>query len=328
MDVDASKLRLTFKKITECGDEIKTSCNGLANCSKDPRSQQKSEAEQCVEQRLRIAEILKRQFQLSLEALSCLTSGVTIGSQGLSELLQLIDDYADTLPLYVAPLNLQKGKKLDGRAAKRPLSALYPPLVGSTPLPDTDAIPIGMFVAAWKKEKNVRESKWILAEILDFRDRDGNGRGHYTLLDHVAEHEFFRNYFVRCQTPPIAPSGKYSPADNLPFLLTNVSRRDIIPLPCFRADPRHNANALFGPGSIVMARFPKTSVFYRSCVLAPPDNLRDGYRVTFDLDAEFDLDGYSRDGAMQCYTIPQLYVVQNPPGLRRSRMPHEQKKSG
>uniref|UniRef100_A0A183CPH5 SGF29 C-terminal domain-containing protein n=1 Tax=Globodera pallida TaxID=36090 RepID=A0A183CPH5_GLOPA len=292
-------------------------------------------AEQSVEQHLRIAEILKRQFQLSLEALSCLTvrktfsetirmkfhdekSGATIGSQGLSELLQLIDDYADTLPLYVAPLNLQKGEKLDGRAAKRPLSALYPPLVGSTPLPDSDAIPIGMLVAAWKKEKNVRESKWILAEILDFRDRDGNGRGHYTLLDHVAEHEFFRNYFGRCQTPPIAPSGKYSPADNLPFLLSNISRRDIIPLPCFRADPRHNANALFGPGSIVMARFPKTSVFYRSCVLAPPENLRDGYRVTFDLDAEFDLDGYSRDGAMQCYTIPQLYVVQNPPGLRRS----------
>ncbi|KAL3096963.1 hypothetical protein niasHS_002679 [Heterodera schachtii] len=335
METDVSKLQLTFKKIIECSDEIKNCCTESPGCSST--NQQNSGAEKSTEHRSRIAELLNRQLQLSLEALSCVTvrkpfsetvrmkfhdekSGETMGSRGLSEILLLIDEYAETLPLHVEPYNYKKTEL----AQKRPISALCPPLVGSIPLPDTEEVPIGSLVAVWKKEEDQRESKWILAEVID-QSAGVRGRGRYTLLDHVAEYEYYRNYFILSRTPPVTPNVKYSLVrQKLPFLLKKVPRQDIIPLPRFRADPRHNASALFGPGSLVMARFPKTSVFYCACVIAPPERLRDGYCVTFDMKSEFNCQGNgSKNETVQSYVIPQLYVVQNPPGKRHSRMPHE-----
>lgn len=97
----------------------------------------------------------------------------------------------------------------------------------------------------------------------------------------MAEFEFHKQYnkdLQRDNLPLVDLASVCYPLqrDDLPFLLKRIRRQRLRALPNARAHPRLQPNALFGPGVLVMARFPKTTVFYRACVVAPPSEPNEG----------------------------------------------------
>jgi len=83
----------------------------------------------------------------------------------------------------------------------------------------------------------------------------------------------------------------------------HLSRRRIIPLPLWKADPTRNPEATFQPKQLVMALYPQTTCFYRALIHEPPETAQDDYSVLFE-DTSY-ADGYSPPLA-----VPQRYVVQ------------------
>eukprot|EP00112_Aurelia_sp_Birch-Aquarium-sp1_P013900 Seg298.3 transcript_id=Seg298.3/GoldUCD/mRNA.D3Y31 product="SAGA-associated factor 29" protein_id=Seg298.3/GoldUCD/D3Y31 len=83
----------------------------------------------------------------------------------------------------------------------------------------------------------------------------------------------------------------------------HLSRRRVIPLPLWKADPERNPEASFHPNQLVMALYPQTTCFYRALIHEPPKTAQDDYSVLFE-DTSY-ADGYSPP-----LTVPQRYVVQ------------------
>ncbi|XP_065055236.1 SAGA-associated factor 29-like [Rhopilema esculentum] len=83
----------------------------------------------------------------------------------------------------------------------------------------------------------------------------------------------------------------------------HLSRRRVIPLPLWKADPNRNPEAIFQPNQLVMALYPQTTCFYRALIHEPPKTTQDDYSVLFE-DTSY-ADGYSPP-----LTAPQRYVVQ------------------
>jgi len=81
-----------------------------------------------------------------------------------------------------------------------------------------------------------------------------------------------------------------------------LSRRRIVPLPLWRADPTTNPEALFMPKQLVMALYPQTTCFYRALIHTAPKTQHEEYSVLFE-DSSY-ADGYSPP-----LNAPQRYVV-------------------
>ncbi|XP_061606064.1 SAGA-associated factor 29 isoform X2 [Phyllopteryx taeniolatus] len=81
-----------------------------------------------------------------------------------------------------------------------------------------------------------------------------------------------------------------------------LSRRRIIPLPQWKANPETDPEALFGKDQLVLALYPQTTCFYRALIHAPPHRPQDDYSVLFE-DTSY-ADGYSPP-----LNVAQRYVV-------------------
>uniref|UniRef100_A0A452U2S0 SAGA-associated factor 29 n=1 Tax=Ursus maritimus TaxID=29073 RepID=A0A452U2S0_URSMA len=79
-----------------------------------------------------------------------------------------------------------------------------------------------------------------------------------------------------------------------------LSRRRIIPLPQWKANPETDPEALFQKEQLVLALYPQTTCFYRALIHTPPQRPQDDYSVLFE-DTSY-ADGYS----------PPLNVAQRP----------------
>ena len=82
----------------------------------------------------------------------------------------------------------------------------------------------------------------------------------------------------------------------------NLSRRRVMPLPTMRANPETNPEALYGPGTTVMAIYPQTTCFYKGVIKEPPGGAAEDYQILFE-DPSY-ADGYSPPlNVAQRYTI-------------------------
>lgn len=70
-----------------------------------------------------------------------------------------------------------------------------------------------------------------------------------------------------------------------------LSRRRIIPLPQWKANPETDPEALFQKEQLVLALYPQTTCFYRALIHTPPQRPQDDYSVLFE-DTSY-ADGYS-----------------------------------
>lgn len=53
-----------------------------------------------------------------------------------------------------------------------------------------------------------------------------------------------------------------------------LSRRRIIPLPQWKANPETDPEALFSKDQLVLALYPQTTCFYRALIHTPPHRVR------------------------------------------------------
>uniref|UniRef100_UPI00358F9140 SAGA-associated factor 29 isoform X1 n=2 Tax=Myxine glutinosa TaxID=7769 RepID=UPI00358F9140 len=81
-----------------------------------------------------------------------------------------------------------------------------------------------------------------------------------------------------------------------------LSRRRVIPLPQWKANPETDPGALFPSQQLVLALYPQTTCFYRALIHTPPRRPQDDYLVLFE-DTSYP-DGYSPP-----LTVAQRYVV-------------------
>ncbi|KAK7799428.1 hypothetical protein U0070_006136 [Myodes glareolus] len=81
-----------------------------------------------------------------------------------------------------------------------------------------------------------------------------------------------------------------------------LSRRRIIPLPQWKANPETDPEALFQKEQLVLALYPQTTCFYRALIHTPPQRPQDDYSVLFE-DTSY-TDGYSPP-----LNVAQRYVV-------------------
>ncbi|KAM4535556.1 SAGA-associated factor 29 isoform X2 [Fundulus heteroclitus] len=81
-----------------------------------------------------------------------------------------------------------------------------------------------------------------------------------------------------------------------------LSRRRIIPLPQWKANPETDPEALFSKDQLVLALYPQTTCFYRALIHTPPHRPQDDYSVLFE-DTSY-ADGYSPP-----LNVAQRYVV-------------------
>lgn len=117
------------------------------------------------------------------------------------------------------------------------------------------------------------EEQWILAEVFSYQN-------HRYSVDDIDEegHNELRRY--------------------------HVSKKRIIPLPMYKADPALNPEALFKPKQLVLALYPQTTCFYRAVIHKQPKDGSSDYSVLFE-DTSYP-DGYSPP-----LDVPQRYVLPN-----------------
>uniref|UniRef100_A0AAV2KIM3 SAGA-associated factor 29 n=1 Tax=Knipowitschia caucasica TaxID=637954 RepID=A0AAV2KIM3_KNICA len=102
-------------------------------------------------------------------------------------------------------------------------------------------------------------------------------------------------------SPPLLPPASVSLFPLIPRRHT-LSRRRIIPLPQWKANPETDPEALFSKEQLVLALYPQTTCFYRALIHAPPHRPQDDYSVLFE-DTSY-TDGYSPP-----LNVAQRYVV-------------------
>ncbi|EPQ17503.1 SAGA-associated factor 29 like protein [Myotis brandtii] len=81
-----------------------------------------------------------------------------------------------------------------------------------------------------------------------------------------------------------------------------LSRRHIIPLPQWKANPETDPEALFQKEQLVLALYPQTTCFYRALIHTPPQRPQDDYSVLFE-------DTSYADGYCPPLNVAQRYVV-------------------
>ncbi|KAH9390400.1 hypothetical protein TYRP_023104 [Tyrophagus putrescentiae] len=140
-----------------------------------------------------------------------------------------------------------------------------PPLVGAIPLADPEdyLAQVGDLVAACTcPPGGGQHEPWILGEVVHY----DAGRQLYAVddLDNDDDDEGDKE-------------GATAPVDR--HLL---SRRRVVPLPRYRADPHAHPEALFPAGTRVLALYPQTTCLYRAQVHSPPATASAPYRLLFE----------------------------------------------
>ena len=144
-----------------------------------------------------------------------------------------------------------------------------PPLCGSVSAEPNHLGKPGDLVAALVKSEEGDEN-WILAEVVYY-----NSQTNKYEIDDIDEEQKERHI---------------------------LSRRRVVPLPTFRANPETHPQALFPRKSLVLALYPQTTCFYRAIVQEQPKLPTDQYKVLFE-DSSYP-EGYSPP-----LGVPQRYVI-------------------
>uniref|UniRef100_A0A3Q1IXP0 SAGA-associated factor 29 n=1 Tax=Anabas testudineus TaxID=64144 RepID=A0A3Q1IXP0_ANATE len=144
-----------------------------------------------------------------------------------------------------------------------------PPLCGATPASSDYVAKQGDKVAARVKAVDGDE-QWILAEVVSYNHSTNKYE-----VDDIDEEGKERH---------------------------TLSRRRIIPLPQWKANPETDPEALFSKDQLVLALYPQTTCFYRALIHTPPHRPQDDYSVLFE-DTSY-ADGYSPP-----LNVAQRYVV-------------------
>jgi len=145
-----------------------------------------------------------------------------------------------------------------------------PPLCGAIPAAPDYVAEAGSKVAARVKTPHNEEDQWILAEVISFNLNTQK----YTVDD-------------------IDEEGRETHV---------LSKRRVVPLPSYRANPETDRNALFQVGTVVMALYPQTTCFYRAKVDEQPKDLFDDYSVLFE-------DQTYPNGYSPALKVAQKYIV-------------------
>ncbi|XP_059174148.1 SAGA-associated factor 29-like [Physella acuta] len=145
-----------------------------------------------------------------------------------------------------------------------------PPLCGAVPADGNYISQPEDKVAARVKGQDGEEN-WILAEVVHFNAHTGK----YEVDDVDAEEGKERH---------------------------SISRRRVVPLPIWKANPETDPGALFAKKTLVLALYPQTTCFYRALVDEPPKKPQDDYSVLFE-DTSY-ATGYSPP-----LMVPQRYVI-------------------
>ncbi|XP_038636272.1 SAGA-associated factor 29, partial [Scyliorhinus canicula] len=144
-----------------------------------------------------------------------------------------------------------------------------PPLCGAIPASGDYVAKPGDKVAARVKGLDGDE-QWILAEVVSY--------------SHTAN---------KYEVDDIDEEGKER---------HTLSRRRIIPLPQWKANPETDPEALFQKDQLVLALYPQTTCFYRALIHTAPQRPQEDYSVLFE-DTSY-ADGYSPP-----LNVAQRYVV-------------------
>lgn len=81
-----------------------------------------------------------------------------------------------------------------------------------------------------------------------------------------------------------------------------LSKKRIVPLPLWRANPLTDPEAIFPKESLVLALYPQTTCFYRGIVSEAPQTPQEDYLILFE-------DNTYPEGYSPPLNVPQLYVV-------------------
>jgi SAGA-associated factor 29 len=81
-----------------------------------------------------------------------------------------------------------------------------------------------------------------------------------------------------------------------------LSKRRVIPLPLYRANPETDAHALFPKGTVVMALYPQTTCFYKAIINDLPASASKDYVVNFE-------DSTYSTGYSDPMFVPQRFVI-------------------
>ncbi|CAB4069341.1 SGF29 [Lepeophtheirus salmonis] len=147
-----------------------------------------------------------------------------------------------------------------------------PPLCGAIPPESNYTANPGDMAAALVRSPDGDEN-WILAEVVSFNSSTGKYE-----VDDIDEEQKDRH---------------------------SLSRRKVIPLPTQRASPETNPEALYPPGTTVMAIYPQTTCFYKGVIKEQPSGGAEDYHVLFE-DPSY-ADGYSPP-----LNVAQRYIIQVP----------------
>ncbi|KAK6191637.1 hypothetical protein SNE40_003276 [Patella caerulea] len=145
-----------------------------------------------------------------------------------------------------------------------------PPLCGAVAADNTYVAKTGDKVAARVKSQDGEEN-WILAEVVSFNSNSNK----YEVDDIDAEEGKERH---------------------------SISKRRVVPLPIWKANPDTDPEALFPKGTLMLSLYPQTTCFYRAIVDEPPKGPQDDYSVLFE-DTSY-ADGYSPP-----LMVAQRYVI-------------------
>ncbi|PVD33103.1 hypothetical protein C0Q70_08552 [Pomacea canaliculata] len=145
-----------------------------------------------------------------------------------------------------------------------------PPLCGAVPADSNYICRTGDKVAARVRSQDGEEN-WILAEVVSFSPQTNK----YDVDDIDAEEGKERH---------------------------SISRRRVVPLPIWKANPETDPEALFAKGTLVLALYPQTTCFYRALIDSPPAGPQDDYSVLFE-DTSY-LEGYSPP-----LSVAQRYLI-------------------
>ncbi|XP_067649345.1 SAGA-associated factor 29-like [Haliotis asinina] len=145
-----------------------------------------------------------------------------------------------------------------------------PPLCGAVSADNNYVAKSGNKVAARVKGQDGEEN-WILAEVVSYNSSSNK----YEVDDIDAEEGKERH---------------------------SISRRRVVPLPIWKANPETDPDALFPKDTLVLALYPQTTCFYRALVDTPPKGPQDDYSVLFE-------DTSYHDGYSPPLMVAQRYVI-------------------
>ncbi|OWF42254.1 SAGA-associated factor 29-like isoform X2 [Mizuhopecten yessoensis] len=144
-----------------------------------------------------------------------------------------------------------------------------PPLCGAITADNNYVAKPGDKVAA--RVRSDDEENWILAEVVTFNSSTNK----YDVDDIDADEGKERH---------------------------TLSKRRIVPLPIWKANPETDPEALFTKNMLVLALYPQTTCFYRALIHEPPKKPQDDYSVLFE-------DTSYQDGYSPPLMVAQRYVI-------------------